>query len=75
MTNKEVFDKIFNKPIFEDWRCKDCVRRGRLTPCGACDWWDKEYTGSVFEEKKPPFKIFITPPMGVTRAVVDLNMK
>lgn len=75
MTNKEAFDKFFDNSIFEDWRCKECVRRGCLTPCGACDWWDKEYTGSVFEEKKPPFKIFITPPMGITRAVVDLNIK
>lgn len=63
MTNEEVFTKIFDNSIFEDWRCKDCVRKGCLTPCGACDWWDKEYTGSGFEKKKPSFKIFISQPM------------
>lgn len=63
MTNEEVFTKIFDNSIFEDWRCKDCVRKGCLTPCGACDWWDKEYPGSGFEKKKPSFKIFISQPM------------
>lgn len=62
MTNKEVFDKFFDNSIFEDWRCKDCVRRECLTPCGTCDWWDKEYAGSIKEESKP-FKIFISQPM------------
>lgn len=61
MTNKEAFDKFFDNSIFEDWRCKDCVRRDCLTPCGACDWWDKEYADA--EEKKPYFKIFISQPM------------
>lgn len=51
MTNKVVFNKFFNKPIFEDWSCKDCVRRGCLTPCGACGWWDKEYVVPTKGEK------------------------
>lgn len=58
MTNRDVFDKIFNNPTFEDAHCENC---NMLVPCGSCDWWDKEYTGS--EEKKPPFKIFISQPM------------
>ena len=58
MTNKEVFDKIFNKPIFKDAHCISCCSG---TPCTACDWWNKEYADS--EEKKPPFKIFISQPM------------
>lgn len=58
MTNKEVFDKIFNKPIFEDVHCIRCCSD---TPCTSCGWWNKEYTDS--EEKKPPFKIFISQPM------------
>lgn len=70
MTNREVFIKIFDNPLFEDWHC---VTPCMGTPCASCEWWDEEYTSS--EEKKPLFKIFITPPMGVTRAVVDLNMK
>lgn len=72
MTNREIFTKIFNNPTFKDNSCeKSCIG----IPCGLCSWWDMEYTGSVFEEKKPPFKVFINPPIGVTRAVVDLNMK
>ena len=62
MTNKEAFDKFFDNSFFEDWRCKDCVRRDCLTPCGACDWRDKEYAGPIKEESKP-FKIFISQPM------------
>lgn len=62
MTNKEAFTEFFDNFLFEDWRCKDCVRRDCLTPCGACDWWDKEYVGSIKKESKP-FKIFISQPM------------
>lgn len=58
MTNREVFTKIFNNPIFEDAHCKNC---NMLVPCTVCSWWDKEYADS--EEKKPPFKIFISQPM------------
>ena len=58
MTNREVFTKNFNNPTFEDAHCENC---NMLVPCGSCDWWDKEYTGS--EEKKPSFKIFISQPM------------
>ena len=58
MTNKEVFTKIFNNPTFEDLYCL-CSCEG--IPCVGCSWWDEEYTGS--EEKKPPFKIFISQPM------------
>ena len=59
MTNREAFTKIFNNPTFEDTHCKNC---NMLVPCeSCCDWWDKEYTGS--EEKKLPFKIFISQPM------------
>lgn len=58
MTNREVFTKIFNNPIFEDAHCENC---NVLVPCPSCNWWNKEYTGS--EEKKPPFKIFISQPM------------
>lgn len=68
MTNKEAFDKFFDNSLFEDWRCKDCVRRNHLTPCGACDWWDKEYTGSIKTEiesikEEKLLKIFISQPM------------
>lgn len=58
MTNRDVFDKIFNNPVFEDAGCKNC---NMLVPCGSCDWWDKECADS--EEKKLPFKIFISQPM------------
>ena len=58
MTNRDVFNKIFNNPTFENADCENC---NMLLPCGACDWWDKEYADS--EEKKPPFKIFISQPM------------
>lgn len=68
MTNKEAFDKFFDNSLFEDWRCKNCVRRNHLTPCGACDWWDKEYTGSIKTEiesikEEKLLKIFISQPM------------
>ena len=59
MTNKEAFDKFFDNSIFEDWRCKDCVRRDCLTPCGACDWWDKEYTGSVLKKRNRLLKYLL----------------
>ena len=59
MTNREVFTKIFNNPTFKDRSCSRFCNVGM--PCGSCDWWDEEYTGS--EEKKPPFKIFISQPM------------
>ena len=58
MTNRDVFTKIFNNPTFKD-RSRLCSCKG--TPCTGCSWWDEEYTGS--EEKKPPFKIFISQPM------------
>lgn len=58
MTNRDVFNKIFHRPVFEDARCEKC---SMLLPCGACEWWDKEYADS--EEKKPSFKIFISQPM------------
>ena len=58
MTNRDVFYKIFHKPVFEDTGCGNC---NMLVPCGSCDWWDKECTGS--EEKKTPFKVFISQPM------------
>ena len=58
MTNKDVFYKIFHRPVFEGTSCENC---NELVPCGSCDWWDKEYADS--EEKKPPFKIFISQPM------------
>ena len=58
MTNRDVFYKIFHRPVFEDAHCKNC---DTLLPCAFCDWWDKEYTNS--EEKKPSFKIFISQPM------------
>lgn len=58
MTNKEAFTKFFHSLIFEDAHCISCCNS---TPCTSCGWWDKEYTGS--EEKKPPFKIFISQPM------------
>lgn len=60
MTNREIFTKTFNNPTFKDNGCeKSCIS----IPCGLCSWWDKEYTGSIFEEKKPLFKIFISQPM------------
>lgn len=62
MTNKEAFDKFFDNSIFEDWRCKDCVRRGCLTPCGSCSWWNRECT-SLIEKHLNSFKIFISQPM------------
>ena len=58
MTNRDVFYRIFHRPVFEDIGCENC---NMLVPCGSCDWWDKEYTDS--EEKKPSFKIFISQPM------------
>ena len=58
MTNREVFTKIFNNPTFKD-RYRLCSCEG--IPCIGCSWWDEEYTGS--EEKKTPFKIFISQPM------------
>ena len=58
MTNRDAFYKIFNNPTFKDAHCKNC---NMLVPCTDCSWWDEEYTGS--EEKKPPFKIFISQPM------------
>lgn len=58
MTNREIFTKIFNNPTFEDAHCGNC---NVLVPCASCDWWDKEYADS--EEKKSPFKIFISQPM------------
>lgn len=58
MTNRDVFYKIFHRPVFENADCENC---NMLLPCGACGWWDKEYADS--EEKKPPFKIFISQPM------------
>lgn len=58
MTNKEAFTKFFHKPVFEDDYCTSSCKG---TPCTDCSWWDEEYTGS--EEKKPPFKIFISQPM------------
>lgn len=58
MTNRDVFNKIFHRSVFEDAGCEKC---SMSVPCGACDWWDKEYADS--EEKKPPFKIFISQPM------------
>ena len=58
MTNRDAFDRIFNNPIFEDTYCISCCSD---TPCTSCDWWDKKYADS--EEKKPPFKIFISQPM------------
>ena len=66
MTNKEAFDKFFDNSLFEDWSCEDCVRRNHLTPCRACDWWDKEYTGSIKTEiesikEEKLLKIFISP--------------
>lgn len=71
MTNIEAFNKFFNNPPFEDTNCSYPCNR---TPCVLCEWWNREYTGPIKEESKP-FKIFITPPMGVTRAIIDLNMK
>ena len=59
MTNREVFTKIFNNPTFKDRYCLCSCKC--IIPCRSCDWWDEEYTGS--EEKKPPFKIFISQPM------------
>ena len=58
MTNRDVFYKIFNNPTFENTGCENCKAS---IPCGSCDWWNKEYADS--EEKKPPFKIFISQPM------------
>ena len=58
MTNREVFYKIFHRPVFEDAHCENC---NMLVPCESCDWWDKEYAD--LEEKKPSFKIFISQPM------------
>ena len=58
MTNKEAFDKIFHRPVFEDTGCINCCNS---IPCSTCDWWNKEYADS--EEKKPYFKIFISQPM------------
>ena len=58
MTNREVFTKIFNNPTFEHAHCENC---NVLVPCASCDWWGKEYTDS--EEKKSPFKVFISQPM------------
>lgn len=58
MTNRDIFDKIFHRPVFEDTSCINCCNS---IPCSSCDWWDKEYADS--EEKKPPFKIFISQPM------------
>lgn len=59
MTNREAFTKIFNNPTFKDHSCSDSCKG--IIPCTNCDWWAEEYTGS--EEKKPPFKIFISQPM------------
>lgn len=59
MTNREAFTKIFNNPTFKDHSCACSCKS--IVPCGSCSWWDEEYTGS--EEKKPPFKIFISQPM------------
>lgn len=59
MTNREAFTKIFNNPAFKDRSCS-CSCKSRI-PCIDCEWWEEEYTGS--EEKKPPFKIFISQPM------------
>ena len=59
MTNREIFTKIFNNPTFKDHSCsRSC---NMLVPCASCDWWNEEYADS--EEKKPPFKIFISQPM------------
>lgn len=58
MTNRDVFNKIFHRPVFEDARCEKC---SMLLSCEVCEWWDKEYADS--EEKKPSFKIFISQPM------------
>lgn len=43
MTNREVFDKIFNNPTFED-TC--CINSCEGVPCTSCDWWNKEYSES-----------------------------
>ena len=59
MTNREIFTKIFNNPTFKDHTCACSCNLS--IPCGSCDWWNKEYANS--EEKKPPFKIFISQPM------------
>lgn len=58
MTNREVFDKIFNNPTFEN-TC--CINSCEGVPCTSCDWWNKEYVD--LEKKKPSFKIFISQPM------------
>lgn len=58
MTNREIFTKIFNNPTFKDHYCIDSCEG---IPCSSCDWWNKEYADA--EEKKPPFKIFISQPM------------
>ena len=47
MTNRQVFTKIFNNPTFKDHSCSRSCKA--YVPCGSCDWWDEEYTGS--EEK------------------------
>ena len=59
MTNREAFTKIFNNPTFKNHFCSCSCEAG--LPCVYCDWWDEKYAGS--EEKKPPFKIFISQPM------------
>jgi hypothetical protein len=59
MTNREVFTKIFNNPTFKNHFCSCSCEAG--LPCVYCDWWDEKYADS--EEKKPPFKIFISQPM------------